>query len=169
MKSKQLNFYSLPSEVSHFQKWLIDQGVLFIEQPIANPEKIFDTTNSIPNRNNEWSKMYLTSQEYTDQIFLNLHDKSGLFYVDELKSLVIEFSRPELDTQGRLPRCRIYFIYGAYVGETFYEKDAEFVIWANKLMKNFKKNFLVTFVTPQANYATKNFAEYYDESIKLTI
>lgn len=168
--ARQINFYSWPGEVHQLQDWLISQGVLFVKQPIHSTERFFDTVNSAPDKDQEWSKIYLTQEAFLKNIFFSYNEFRKHYFLEERQSWALEFSRPDSSIKYGISRCRFFYDTSYYDEKgLFVHKDEVFLKWAEKLVKRFKKEFLVKFKTPQADYATRGFIKEYNESVKLSL
>lgn len=145
MNSKQLNFFILPDDLREIELFLVNEGVLFIPQPIYDKEQIYSPSiirNPKPKK--EFDQINLTKSDFSDKVLLKRIEQQGYYLMNIEQSLVIEF-----DTGGflykpnQLERGRLYYITGFYNENRFFvKKDEQFIKWADKIFKEVKKRFL---------------------------
>jgi hypothetical protein len=134
-----MNFFIVPEDWPRIDDFLKEVGASVIDSPVINKDQLF------PGERNEArsSQVYLTNDRCGEKIVLNAHDQG--YYVDIVKSNVIEFSRggfyPYSDKI--LHRARLYTVSTYYDGNgQLVDKETAFLEWAARLYKLFKKEFL---------------------------
>jgi hypothetical protein len=157
VKSKQINFFAVPEDLKIFQEYFIAQHILFIKLPLRESKNI--TTENITERGDakEWAKVYLTKEEFLTHVTTNLVDTQNYYLIDDMVSSVIEFVRPLPDIyNGRIERARLYYVQSYYDKEgKLVDKDDKFLKWADNLIKDFAKKFLVKVEAAGNNRYTK--------------
>ncbi len=142
-KSRQLNFFLSPEDLIEVKKFLKEKGVLLFKRNSEEPT-FFNEYDIEKNPENIF-QVCLCKDEYKNKIFHEHLEATNSYYVDILKSNCIEFSiggfYPYSDKE--LHRSRFYFICEYYKDGELIKKSPEFIEWANTLIKNFKKQFLV--------------------------
>ena len=143
MKSIQLNFFILPSDLEVIEEILLKNNALFIPQPIFNTDNVFTNTIQYPLKDNQWDKMYLTTKEFDNSVIIEKIEEQQYHLADELYSEIVEFSRGGfLESKDKLEQARFYFIHSYYKDDIIVEKSTEFKKWANAIIRAVKKNVL---------------------------
>ena len=156
--SSQVNFYALPEDRPAFKQWLEEREILVIGSRTKN-------INPIPfcdiNDSDNW-QVYLLLKKWLPEIKYEYTSKSNCFFLESFGNQTVEFSLPHF-LGDKLMRCRLYYKKGFFIetGE-WVDFDEDFLKWAAKLFRDFKKNFLVKYETRQADYATRLFIEQYE-------
>lgn len=142
MNSKQLNFYSHPDELKDHLDFLISKGAFLSLEPFRNDYPKFDSSDSLK-LNDDIFKIILIKK---DDLLLNIHTEfvkeQGYNLFDAMISNVIMFSYPRIKSNDKLIRARFYFVTQYWDNGMLVNKDPEFINWASKLLKDFKKTFL---------------------------
>ncbi len=144
MRSKQINFFVLPYELQLIELFFKEYDIKYIRENITqNTDYFADEIPRIGNSNS--SKVFISKKSYEKNIIYHYENQKGIFSLDSLKSYTIEFNTGGFypNTEDTLQRARLYFITSYFVsnGEVI-EKDKDFVDWANKIFRDFKKKFL---------------------------
>lgn len=135
----------LPEDLVEIEEFLLNQEVKFILQPTKDSENITTSTIRFPKVEGEFDKIFIVPSNRVEAIKLDYIRKQDYWLVNEKSSPVIEFSRGNFNTEYNiLNRSRMYVIKEFYNNENkVFVKNNEFLDWADNLMKNFKKEFLV--------------------------
>ena len=156
--SSQVNFYALPEDRPAFKQWLEEREILVIEERTKNINPIpFLDINDSDNR-----QVYLLLKKWLPEIKYKYISELNCFFLESFGNQAVEFSLPWILEQ-ELMQCRLYYQKGDFnkAGQ-WVDFDEDFLKWAAKLFRDFKKNFLVKYETRQSDYATRLFIEQYE-------
>lgn len=161
MRSKQVNFFLAPEDLAEGIKFFADNGCEVIKRYTrkAGQPVYFDVE-----KNQDFVfQVCLCKSEYLETLIFTYLDTRQEYSIDTTKSNVIEFSiggfYPYSDKE--LHRSRLYFVSQYYEGDGLFQKDEEFLLWADNIFKAFKKAFLVKDKSILTDiYGTKNFIEW---------
>jgi hypothetical protein len=161
VKSKQINFFAVPEDLKAFEEHLKKDGIIFIRQPLMTDR--IEIANTITERKDakEWEKVYLTKKEFLPCIQLNFIHAQHYYLIEQMSSYVVEFHRPLPDpTNHTIDRSRFYFIKSYYAENgDIITKDKGFIDWADTLIKDFTKHFLVKTEIAGNDWYTRNTLE----------
>lgn len=140
MKSKQINFFTTPSDKPKINAFLKANDCLLIKTNV----KVAKIDSVILLEKENIFQIFLSNREFKKEIFFKQVEDEDYYYVDVVRSLVIEF-----DIGGFYPysnkelhRGRFYCITSFYEKNIVVDKDHEFIKWMNKIFKLFQKEFL---------------------------
>ena len=141
MHSKQVNFYTTEAD-EHLLIGKIRQKVDFACMP---PTSSIENTNSINNefflRNyDKIYTIYLCPPKRCSEVKLLFAKDRGLYYVDQMRSPVVEFVRC-YHKDNLLRRGRFYFFTSSYEDGTITKKDQDFIRWGSAILR-ITKNIL---------------------------
>ena len=152
MLSSQINFYVLPEDLLGIQQWLEERDIVCVKTYSFDANPIIAKLNA---ELFEYKSCLLPSGELT-------------YYVDFDKELIIQFDFEKITKDQLLPPSRFYFTkqYFDRPAWDFIKKDEEYVKWAMKIYRNFKKRFLVKYdFGPDnfgINYTTPTVIEHFE-------
>ncbi len=133
MKTKQINFYFTPQDISEFEKYIL-----------ANWEIIpnFLPTNKIETQKHFENLCYFVLPQHKDKVQLKYISAKTLYKVDMNISPVIEFVNSHLDESTNvLRRGRIFFAQEFLLHHSFLSFPNDFVENAKKLFRWVQKHF----------------------------
>ncbi|WP_291587837.1 hypothetical protein [Bacteroides sp.] len=147
MLSSQINFYVLPEELSGIQQWLEERDIMCVKT------YSFDLNPIIVKLNAEFSnygQVFLTLPKWVELFeYKSYLSPSGklTYYADCDKELIIQFDFAKITKDQLLPPSRFYFtkLYFDRPTQEFIKKDEEYVKWAMKIYRDFKKHLLVKY------------------------
>jgi hypothetical protein len=157
MSSKQINFFAVPEDLQQFEIFFKQREIYTIKLPVYNPEDFLSQDDiSLMANEKEWEKVYLTKKSFLENIVIKKIEEQNYLF-DEEKSNVLEFDRPQPDPFTHLMKGSRFYYITSYFDSTGKkkDKDPEFVAWADKLVKEFKKEFLIKEKADKYNYYTK--------------
>ena len=141
MKSKQLNFFITPDDKNNMESFFKDHDCLFIRNNIKSAKIDLD----ISFEKESIFQFFLSKEEFKKKIFFKQLEDRSYYYVDAIRSFVIE-----LDIGGFYPysnkelhRGRFYCVTSFYNNGSVANKDGDFIKWIKKIFKLFPKEFLV--------------------------
>jgi hypothetical protein len=141
MKSKQLNFFSHPDDLISIESFFLQKGAVIFRQPTLDINASFSNTLFSPPNTFHFNKVFVTKREFAEKVFFRWVEAQKYFLVQAEPSYVVEFSFDGFsDDMTRLDRSRLYFV--KYDNASAFEKDANFIEWANEIIKGFKSSFL---------------------------
>lgn len=158
MNSKQINFFAVPEDLKQFEIFFKQREIYTIKLPVYNPEDFLSQDNiSVMANNKEWTKVYLTKKSFLENIIIQKIEEQNYYLFDEVKSNMLEFRRPLPNPFTHLMGCSRFYYITSYWDSTGIKrgKDPEFVAWADKLVKEFKKEFLIKEKADKYSYYTK--------------
>lgn len=162
MKSKQLNFYIVPEDMDSLNEFLKDKGCIVFINDYINENK--NPVYSLPSIDENIFQVYLSSDKFENEI--HIIEKGETSYFDVFKSNFVEFTLggfyPYDETL--LQRARLYVITDYYRNDYLIIKDNVFIEWSNKLIKDFKKEFLKRFEEDKSVLYSKNAIEWIKEN-----
>ena len=168
MLSSQINFYVLPEDLLGIQQWLEERDNVCVKT------YSFDANPIIAKLNAEllnYGQVYLTLPKWIELFeYKSCLLPSGelTYYVDFDKELIIQFDFEKITKDQLLPPSRFYFTkqYFDRPAWDFIKKDEEYVKWAMKIYRDFKKRFLVKYdFGPDnfgINYTTPTVIEHFE-------
>src|ERR1051326_3197739 len=113
MNSKQINFFIIPDDLQQIVRFFEQKRILIIKRNTLLPE-IVDYDLAL--NSEKIFQVYLSKVEFKNKISLNYLNAKNHYYVDDMRSDVIEFSiggfYPYSDKE--LHRSRLYFITKYY-------------------------------------------------------
>jgi hypothetical protein len=143
MNSSQINFFIIPEDWQSIEAFIERNNIAIVYNPITIKEGHF--LKNISEETKLPSQIYLTHTNFEKNIVVTYLAERKTYFVDVLKSYVVEFSRGGFyaNDQENLNRGRLYYTRRYFVsnGETVIKDDC-FIDWADKLIKSFKKEFL---------------------------
>jgi hypothetical protein len=144
MNSKQVNFFIMPEDLLEIELFLVNEGVLFIPQPIYDERNIYSSSvirNIKPKIN--FGQVYLTHPDFSNKVLIKKIERQGYHLVNVEQSLAVEFDIGGfLYKPNQLERGRLYYITGYYEDKVFVKKDEHFIKWADRIFREVKKKFL---------------------------
>ncbi len=162
-KSKQLNFFITPDDLKEIDIFLKENACLVLRNNVSSESESFGY--DIESNTEKLFQVFLSKEEFKNNITFNYLESKEYYYVYETSSYVIEFGiggfYPYSDKEFH--RSRLYFIHEYYKDGILVKKSPEFVEWANTLMRNFKKRFLVK----HPSYSNDYFSEQSINWVKL--
>ena len=157
--SSQVNFYALPEDRPAFKQWLEEREILVIGKRTKNINPIpFLDINDSDNR-----QVYLLLKKWLPEIKYKYISELNCFFLESFGNQAVEFSLPWILEQ-ELMQCRLYYKKGFFI-ETgdWVDFDEDFLKWAAKLFRDFKKEFLIRFENRgYKNYATREFLRKFE-------
>jgi hypothetical protein len=110
MSSRQINFFIAPDDLIDINKFLMANECLFIKDNTPDTKNIF--SDSIID-NGKIFKIYLSKFGFSDGIEHKYLLEKNIYYVDVLRSNVIDFDLGGfyLNSKKELHRARFYYIY----------------------------------------------------------
>ncbi|WP_445455566.1 hypothetical protein [Flavobacterium sp. HNIBRBA15423] len=162
MKSKQINFYIVPKDFNLINDFLKkNQCSIYVNNYIIKKK---NPIYKLPNQEEEIFQVYLSSDKFENEI--HIIEKGEMSYFDVFKSNFVEFTLggfyPYDETL--LQRARLYVITDYYGNDYLITKDTVFIEWSNKLIKDFKKEFLKRFEEDKSVLYSKNAIEWIKEN-----
>ena len=142
MKSKQINFLIAPTDMIAIDEFLKKNNCLTFKR---DTKELHNELNyDIVLNNEKIFQVYLCKEEYKELLSFEHIESKDYYYIDILKSYVIEFGIGGIYPYSDkiLHRSRLYYIYAYYEDNKIVEKKPEYVAWADDLLKDFKKRFL---------------------------
>ncbi|WP_291588025.1 hypothetical protein [Bacteroides sp.] len=126
-------------------QWAIEHQMLIIKNPVFNLNDIFITDTS----ENGSHQALLTLNKWANLFNFEYYEKPNCYLLDKEKELIIEFTYSFLRDNGELPCSRFFFTKQYYdrQSRSFVKKNKEYVKWAMKVYRDFKKRFLVRYET----------------------
>lgn len=169
MLSSQINFFALPEDYSDILQWLKERDIIHVKAYHSYLEDYMVNHFCVDHSLKFW-EICLTLSKWVNSIdyeeFL-MNDNTITYFMDKDKELVIEFSSDYMGMYDLLPVTRFYFTKQYYDSETrtFIKKDEEYIKWAMKFYRDFKKKFLVKYdFDPYLGvYATPALIEQYKQ------
>jgi len=162
-RSNQINFFIFPDDLEKIDLFFKENGCLILRNNVTSESSSFGY--DILSNREKLFQVFLTKNEFKNNVTFNYLESKKYYYVYEPSSYVIEFGiggfYPYSDKE--LHRSRFYFIHEYYKDGELIKKPPEFVEWANTLMKNFKKRFLVRY----PSYSNDFFSEQCINWVKL--
>lgn len=144
MKSKQINFYLMPEDISEIDKYLQEKDLSVYNNYSTNSNlqkldsllqtKILGKISSIK---------YVTSGDFIEQINNQFIERQNYYSIDAISSPVIEFLIPKNIISGNIIHSgRIYYIHSYYNSQNLLvSKSDAFLKMSSELFKWIKKNF----------------------------
>lgn len=162
-KSKQINFFITPKDLKKIDIFFKENSCLVLRNNVPSEPASFGY--NIVSNTEKLFQVFLSKEEFKKTITFNYLESKEYYYVYETSSNVIEFGIGGFYpySNKELHRSRLYFIYEYYQDGELLKKSPEFVEWANLLMKNFKKRFLIKYPT----YSNDFFSEQCINWVKL--
>mgnify|MGYP007004112632 FL=1 len=169
MLSSQINFYVLPEELSGIQQWLEERDIVCVKAYSSDLDHIIVKLNAEYISNH--GQVFLTLPKWVGLFEYNGHlDSAGelTYYANCDKELIIQFDFRKITKDQLLPPSRFYFTkqYFDRPAWDFIKKDEEYVKWAMKIYRDFKKRFLVKYdFGPDnfgINYTTPTVIEHFE-------
>lgn len=146
MKSRQLNFFITPKDWEPISHFLAENHIKVMIDESLNSD--YENDGNLPTEEDEIYQVFLTRKEFLDDIEIKITDTNKIKYYSITTSPLLEFSMGGFYPYNRniLQRARFYFKGGYYNDEDVYvNKSNEFTDWAQDIMKQFKKRFLVSY------------------------
>jgi hypothetical protein len=141
MNSKQLNFFIHPDDLISIESFFLQKEVVIIRQPTLDTDAFFSDSLFSPPNTLHFNKVYVTKRDFEDKVFFRWVEPQKYYLVEVEPSYVVEFSFDGFsDNMTKLHRSRFYFI--KYDSADAFEKNADFIKWANEMIKDFKSSFL---------------------------
>jgi hypothetical protein len=141
MKSKQINFFIIPDDKPKIGSFLKANDCFFIRNNVKTAE--VDSDISFEKEN--LFQIFLSKKGFKKAIFFKQVEDKNCYYIDVVKSFVIEFDiggfYPYSDKE--LHRGRFCCVTSFYEKGAIASKDDEFLKWMNEIFKLFQKEFLV--------------------------
>ena len=169
MLSSQINFYVLPEELSGIQQWLEERDIMCVKTYSSDLNHIIVKLNAEYTSNH--GQVYLTLPKWVELFeYKSYLPPSGklTYYVNCDKELIIQFDFEKITKDQLLPPSSFYFTkqYFDRPTQEFIKKDEEYVKWAMKIYRDFKKRFLVKYdFGPDnfgINYTTPTVIEHFE-------
>lgn len=159
MLSSQIVFYSLSEDLLDIQQWFKEQEIVCIKPYCYDPECFMANLNA--EYIGEFMQVCLTLPKWIEQLEYeecSTPSDSPEYFLDYDKELIIQFGFGKTAKEGLLPANRFYFTKQYYdsTTRTFIKKDEEYIKWAMKIYRDFKKRFLVKY-----DFGVENFGVYY--------
>ncbi|TPD73745.1 hypothetical protein [Flavobacterium microcysteis] len=146
MKSKQLNFFITPKDWEAISVFLSENQIKVLVDESLNGD--YENDGKLPNEDDEIYQVFLTRKEFLSDIKINTTDTNKIRYYSITLSPLLEFSMGGFYPYNKniLQRARFYFKSGYYNEQDIYVNKAdEFTNWAQEVMKQFKKKFLISY------------------------
>jgi hypothetical protein len=135
-----MNFFITPDDKSKINAFFKSNDCLVIPNHVKT--KKIESDLSLEQDN--LFQIFLTTKNFKKEISFKRIEETNLYYVDVVKSLVIEF-----DIGGFYPfsnkelhRGRLYCVTSFYENTSLVPKDQQFIKWMNHIFKLFPKDFL---------------------------
>lgn len=162
MSSKQLNFYAVPEDLYNFETFFKENSAKFIKLPVADSNNLFVDSIISLDDSSEWTKIYLTKDEFKEDIILKFIERQNYFLIDDMRSPVVEFVRPIKQYKSNIvERSRFYYKKRYYsLDGSQLQKDLSFTKWADELISNFSKTFLVKITNVSVDKCSRRILEY---------
>jgi len=145
VNSKQLMFFIMPEDLSAIYSFFNIHNIKYIRENVISPHQV-QLQKLPPHEGKPWEKLYITYDEFSQNLFFNKNKKSSDYVIDIDKSYVLEFSPGGFYpySSKTLHRARFYCPTQYFVsnGETVAKSNA-FKSWVDKIYKSFKKEFLI--------------------------
>jgi hypothetical protein len=173
MKSKQINFFITPNDKNKISAFLKANDCLLVKTNVEAAK--IDSDISFEKK--DVSQIFLSKEDFKKEIFFKQVEDRNYYYVDVVRSLVIEF-----DIGGFYPysnkelhRGRFYCITSFYKEQKVVDKDQQFINWMNEIFKLFQKKFLFKkkeymgyyFSDNALNWVNENNAQLVEGGLKL--
>ena len=165
MNSKQINFFITPDDKEKILDFLKAKGCLFLQENVAKPQEALNNNINIITEN--IFKVYLVREDLKENVMFKHLDSKNIFYVDILKSCVVELNLGGFypDSDKELYRGRLYYISKYYDDDgTVVSKIEFFKNWADGIIKDFKKAFLKKFALYSESYFSQNAIEWIENN-----
>lgn len=164
MLSSQIIFYLLPEDISGMQQWFIENQIVLIKEPVIDLNDRFVTDISLECLERYGGQVLLTLDKWANFSSYKYFKESSWYRVDLNKEFLIQFSISLSDSK-ELSASRFFFTKQYYNSQSLIKKDEEYVKWAMKVYRDFKKLFLVRYETNPGyiNYVTPFALEKYQK------
>jgi len=147
MKSSQINFFITADDLPQIDAFLKEKKCIYIRNNVSKVEVSFAT--SIVNlRDKDVLEVYLTTEEFSNEIQFEYLDGKDYYYIDINKSYVIQFSFGGLYpySDKELHRGRFYCVHQFFDNQSALQrKHEQFLTWVKTIFKHFKSNFLKSY------------------------
>ncbi|MBX2925100.1 MAG: hypothetical protein KF746_23060 [Chitinophagaceae bacterium] len=154
-KSIQTNFFILPYELKSIDAFFKANRCLLIKKDVPKEPALLDI--DISSSKEKVLQVYITKEQFKNNIHFKYLQSKDYYYVDVLSSHAIEFSLggfyPFNDKE--LNRSRLYVTTEFYEDRQLVKKNADFVNWARRVVRDFKKKFLIKSPISLNNYLSE--------------
>ncbi|MBL0743486.1 hypothetical protein [Chryseolinea lacunae] len=152
MQSRQLNFFIHPDDLPEIEVFLREENALFIKQPTFEIANLYSDSIAFDDRH-KFDTVFLVKADQANHVVTQWIAPQGYWLVDAQSSCAIQFSRGGLTKDGKkLNRARFYYTSFYYHEGERIEKPKEFVAWADRLKRKFRKRFMVPGAGVNGNY-----------------
>ncbi|MCU6769423.1 hypothetical protein OCV73_10785 [Barnesiella propionica] len=157
--SSQINFYALPEDRPAFKQWLEEREILVIGSRTKNinPIPFLDIADE-----ENW-QVHLLLKKWLPVLHFRYEKDLNCFFLKNYGNQTVEFNLPHF-LGDKLMQCRLYYQKGDFnkAGQ-WVDFDEDFLKWAAKLFRDFKKEFLIRFENRgYKNYATREFLRKFE-------
>ena len=155
MKSKQLNFYITPKDKEAIIDFLNRNHCCIVVDDYIKEDR--NHCKSLQQVEENIFQIYLAKEEFLKNIKI-LSTPNGIEYYDNMISPVLQFDLGGFYPYDKnlLQRARFYYISGYYKDEKFITKSAQFINWADSLINDFKKEFLIKYSKEKTFFYSKS-------------
>jgi|GEM_PF-1051571 hypothetical protein len=144
MKSKQINFYFMPEDISEISKYIQEKNLVIYNNYSANANlQKLDSLMQTKIIGKASAIKYITSESLSKEIKNEFLEKQNYYSIDVISSPVIEFLIPKNIIQNNIIHSgRVYYIHDIYNSQNLLVSKSDlFLQIANELFKWIKKNF----------------------------
>ena len=162
MKSKQLNFFIVPSDYGAINKFFEKNEIkLFWDKALNGARK---NDKEILGSNDVF-QIFLSQDEFSKHIYTRDTD-SGIKYYYIVSSYLVEFSIGGFYPYDKsaLQRARFYYIQDFYEDGNSIAKSEIFINWAENVIKEFKSTFLVKYSKERDFWYSKNAIDWIERN-----
>ncbi|PSL22984.1 hypothetical protein [Chitinophaga ginsengisoli] len=143
MNSKQVNFFLAPEDQAEVINFFTEVGCEVVQENTRKSGQpvYFDIKKDLKDA----FHLYLCTPEFLETLAFRCLECRQEYYIDILKSNAIEFSIGGFYpySNKEIHRSRLYFVSRYCEGDSLFQRDEEFLFWADNIFKAFKKAFLV--------------------------
>lgn len=142
MKSKQLNFYITPNDREAISVFLEENQCCVMADAYIKAGD--NSCRKLEQVKEDIFQVYLTKEDYLKNV-TTLSTENGIEYYDNMISPILQFNIGGFYPYDKslLQRARFYYVSEYYMNEKTIRKSAQFIDWADSLMKDFKQKFLI--------------------------
>jgi hypothetical protein len=137
---KQVNFYLTPEDTEFFiEKLRKIEPILVIHSRSPTSEPRIVNSLSLREDGHSWLYFFLVQDNAIDDLIMREVPAQDYWAVDSLRSPVIEFTRSFFDT-SQVRSGRLWYEDRYYDANQLVQKPESFVMWANRVLRNVRKN-----------------------------
>lgn len=143
MNSKQINFFITPDDYTEIIKFFNDRHCKILKGDIKK-NSVINSYDIVSNREKIF-QVYICKKEYEKLLSIE-HLEDEKYFIGILKSYCIEFDIGGFYpySNKELQRGRLYYVLKYYSDhDRAVEKEQGFKDWADTILKEFKKRFLI--------------------------